>query len=90
MSSFSFRSDKSIEKELQYIRSVLGLNQSQAIIESIHAFYEELKVRSCEKRSIIDEFTKLHLLDASEEKTDSNLSINYKEELSEWLDGKTR
>lgn len=43
METISFRFDDELKKELDFIKATLNSNQSQAIKDAIHAFYQLLK-----------------------------------------------
>lgn len=51
METISFRIDDKLKKELDYIKTTLNENQSQAIKDAIHSFYHSLKTRQQSKRS---------------------------------------
>lgn len=78
----SLRLDKRVERELDYIKFILNENQSQAVKEAIHAFYEILLKTKSQKMpseilkstGYIGSFT-----------AEANLSTNYKKELTKNL-----
>lgn len=51
METFSFRYDEQVKKELDFIKTYLKSNQSQAIKDAIHAFYRCLKMEEKAKKS---------------------------------------
>ena len=82
MGMHSFRAGKDLEKELDYIKRTLGTTASQAIVESVHAFYQNLKRKKQNKKSLVDVFENLGLIGmVSAEEED--LSESYKKKLSE-------
>ncbi len=74
----SLRLDKKAEQELEYIKSIHE-NQSQAVKEAIHAYYEILM--KTEKPKISSEMFKSSGYVGSF-KAKKDLSTNYKEELT--------
>lgn len=83
METFSFRYDDQIKKELDYIKSNLNSNQSQAIKDAIHAFYKVLKTQEAAKRSSPDLLKESGFIGSFE--ANKNLSVTYKEDISKGL-----
>lgn len=86
----SFRFNANTVKELEYIKQALGSqNSSKAVVESIHAYYKQLKETERKQPLLLDRMEELGLIGCiqSEETT---LSTEYKKELTRSLEKKYR
>lgn len=83
METISFRFDKELKKELNFIKTTLNSNQSQAIKDAIHAFYQHLKKEEKAKKSPQEILKESGFIGSFEAKTD--LSVSYKRELVKGL-----
>ena len=86
METFSFRFDEKIKRELDFIKSYLNANQSQAIKDAIHAFYQFLKQEEQAQLSPAEIFKKSGFIGSFKGKKD--LSTNYKEEVTKSIKAK--
>lgn len=85
MKTLSLRLDKKTEKELSYIKLTLNGSQSLVVKEAIHAYYETLLVAESHK-SAADIFMDSGYIGSF--KAEKDLSVNYKEKLSNGLERK--
>ena len=80
METFSFRCDDTLKKELDFIKTSLNSNQSQAIKDAIHAFYQILKAEEQGEQSPQDILKESGFIGSFEAK--KNLSGTYKNEIA--------
>lgn len=85
MRMLSLRLDEKTEKELNYIKLTLNENQSLAVKEAIHAYYETLVAAESHK-SPADIFMDSGYIGSF--KAEKDLSTNYKEKLTKGLERK--
>ena len=83
METASFRFDDEVKKELNFIKATLNSNQSQAIKNAIHAFYQHLKNQEKAKKSPKEILMESGFIGSFEAKND--LSVTYKRELTKGL-----
>jgi hypothetical protein len=83
METFSFRYDEKVKKELDFIKACLNSNQSQAIKDAIHAFYQCLKKEEKAKLSPSQILKESGFIGSFKGK--KNLSTTYKEELTKGI-----
>ena len=86
MDIISFRFDKEVKRELDFIKISLNVTQTQAIKDAIHAFYHNLKAQEESKKSHYEMFKESGYLGSFSSKKD--LSTTYKEELTKGLKAK--
>lgn len=86
METFSFRYSEEIKKELDFIKSTLNSNQSQAIKDAIHAFYKYLKTQEQAKKSPQEMFKQSGFIGSFEGRKD--LSVTYKRDITKRLKAK--
>lgn len=86
METFSFRYDKNVKKELDFIKTYHNSNQSQAIKDAIHAFYQNLKREEKAKLSPAEILKESGFIGSFEGK--KNLSTKYKEEITKGIKAK--
>jgi hypothetical protein len=86
METFSFRYDEKVKKELDFIKAHLNSNQSQAIKDAIHTFYEYLKMEEKAKLSPLEILKESGFIGCF--KGEKNLSTTYKEQLTKRIKAK--
>ena len=86
METFSFRCDDKLKKELDFIKTTLNSNQSQAIKDAIHAFYQVLKTQEQSQRSPQEILKESGFIGSFEAKED--LSVTYKSDITKGLKAK--
>ena len=74
----SFRLDEHVRDELDFIKGALQTNQTEAIVEAIHAYYQILRQKKPTK-SQFDVLTEIGFIGCF--KGNRHLSTNYKEVL---------
>lgn len=79
----SFRYNKNVKRELDFIISKLGLNKSQAVSQAIHLWYEALTKSNSKPKSSAEIFLESGFVSCLDD--DTLLSTNYKEKLAEKL-----
>ena len=86
METISFRFDDELKKELDYIKTTLNSNQSQAIKDAIHAFYQHLKTQEKAKQSPQEILKGSGFIGSFQ--ADKDLSVTYKRDITKGLKGK--
>lgn len=86
METISFRFDDELKKELDFIKTAINLNQSQAIKEAIHAFYQFLKTQEQAERSPQEILKESGFIGSFQAKKD--LSVTYKRDIAKGLKAK--
>jgi hypothetical protein len=86
MDIISFRFNKDLKHELDFIKATLNVSQTQAIKDAIHAFYHHLITEEESKKSPYELFKESGYLGSFSSKKD--LSTGYKEELTKGLKDK--
>ena len=86
METFSFRYDEKVKRELDFIKTYLDSNQSQAIKDAIHAFYQYLKIEEQTKLSPKEIFKESGFIGCFQGK--KNLSTTYKKETTKSIKAK--
>ena len=84
--TISFRIDDESKKELDFIRKISNANQTQAIKDAIHVFYQSLKTDKQTKRSPQEILKDSGFIGSFQAKKD--LSTTYKREIAEGLKAK--
>jgi len=79
MEIISFRYDDELKKELNFIQTTINSNQSQAIKNSIHAFYLYLKNKKQTKKSPQEILMESGFIGSFEARKD--LSVTYKRDV---------
>jgi hypothetical protein len=86
METISFRFDDELRKELEFIKKALNSNQSQAIKDAIHAFYQLLKNQEESKQSPQELLKESGFIGSFKARKD--LSVTYKRDINKGLKSK--
>ena len=80
METISFRIEEQLKEELAFVKATLNANQSQAIKEAIHAFYQHLQSQERLKKSPQTILKETGFIGSF--KGEKDLSVNYKKYLT--------
>lgn len=86
METFSFRYDERVKRELDFIKSYFDSNQSQAIKDAIHAFYQHLKMEEQAQLSPKQIFEESGFIGCFQ--AEKNLSTTYKKKITKSIKAK--
>lgn len=83
METISFRADKNLKKELDFVKASLKSSQSQAIKNAIHSFYQHLRIQEKAKKSPQQIFKESGYIGSFQSK--KTLSSHYKNDITKGL-----